>query len=108
MKNIAFLIGALALAGCQNGGVGMAESPAWYATASQEQQMAYFSKRCGAYGFKPGTNEMAQCLMSESQSSRGRANVRSAMSSRAIANSAPRTITTNCSQNYNRISCNSY
>lgn len=108
MKNIAFLIGALALAGCQNGGVGMAESPAWYATASQEQQIAYFSKRCSAYGFKPGTNEMAQCLMTESQTSRSGARLQAARASQAMAASRPRSVTTNCDKIGNSVTCNSY
>jgi len=108
MKKIALIAGLMALAGCQNGGIGMAESPAWFATATPEQQMAYFSKRCAAYGFKLGTNEMAQCLMLETRSSRNNASTRAALASQAMANSQPRNVTTRCNKFGNSITCNSY
>lgn len=103
------LIAALfGLAGCQNGGIGMAESPAWFATATPEQQMAYFSKRCAAYGFKAGSTEMAQCLMIESRSSRNSANIRGAIANQSFANSQPRSVTTRCNKFGNSVTCNSY
>lgn len=108
-----FVVGtALALAGCQNGGVGLAESPAWFMTASQEQQMAYFGKRCAGYGVKPGTPEMTQCLMDESRSARGNARRRMASASddmiRASQRPSRSPVTTNCSSFGNSVSCTTY
>ncbi|WP_455296463.1 hypothetical protein [Brucella pituitosa] len=108
MKKYMFIAAIFSLSGCQNGGIGMAESPAWFATATPEQQMAYFSKRCSAYGFKAGSTEMAQCLMIESRSSRNSASVRSAIASQSIANSQPRHVTTNCNKFGNNVTCHSY
>lgn len=109
MKNLlVVLAGVATLSGCQNGGIGMAESPAWYMTATPEQQMAYFSKRCAAYGFKKNTNEMAQCLMIESRSSRNQASSNMAIASQSMANSAPRPATTTCNRFGNSATCNSY
>src|SRR5690606_2152755 len=104
------MIGLFTFAGCQHGGVGMAESPAWFATATTEQQIAYFSKRCAAYGFQPNTNEMAQCLMSESQSSRRGARMQAALASKSIGNSARRNTSTtiNCNTYGNNTRCSSY
>lgn len=111
MKFAVLLIAAVALAGCQNGGIGMAESPAWFMTATQEQQIAYFSKRCAAYGVKPGTPEMTQCLMDESRSARGHARRTMASANQAMINSSQnnrRMVTTNCNRFGSSVSCTTY
>ena len=48
-------------------------SPAWFYTASVPTQIAYFKQICSAYGFKDGTNNMSQCLRSEMQTAKQRA-----------------------------------
>lgn len=108
MKRVVLLGALLALAGCQNGGIGMAESPAWFMTATPEEQARYFSKRCTTYGFKPGTPDMAQCVMIEANSSRSGARTRAALASQAMAASRPRTVTTNCNRLGSSVTCTSY
>ena|SRR5690554_5368024 len=105
-------VALLVLAGCQNGGIGRAESPAWFMTATPEQQLAYFSKRCASYGFKPETNEMANCIMAESRSSRGQARATMDVASQNMAMqniaSQRRMVTTNCNRFGNSVNCTSY
>lgn len=50
--------------------LGRPGSPAWFATASSDTIAAYYGKRCSAYGFRPGTDAMAQCIESEAQGRR--------------------------------------
>lgn len=102
------IVGLVALAGCQNGGIGMAESPAWFATATPQEQAAYFSKRCVTYGFKAGTPEMAQCIMMEANSSRSGARTKMALVNHAMMTSQPRTVTTSCNRFGNTVNCTSY
>lgn len=65
------LIAILMLTGCTGVKgeryIGVPGSRAWFATASPETVAAYFGERCAAYGFKPGTPEMAQCIENEAQ-----------------------------------------
>lgn len=102
------LVGLVVLAGCQNGGIGMAESPAWFMTATPQEQATYFGKRCSTYGFKPGTPEMAQCIMTEAGSARSSARTRAALAQHAMANSQPRMVTTNCNRFGSSVTCTSY
>ena len=44
---------------------GMPESPAWFATASPETIRAYYEKFCIAYGYKPDTTDMDNCIINE-------------------------------------------
>jgi len=112
MRVLFFCVALFTLSGCQNGGIGRAESPAWYMTATQEHQLAYFSKRCASYGFQPGTNEMATCIMTESRSSRGQARASMDAASQSMATHAAasqrRTVTTNCNRFGNSVNCTSY
>lgn len=108
IKSILFTLMLMGMTGCQSGGIGMAESPAWFATATVEQQAAYFRKRCSAYGFKPDTPDMAKCIQSEANSSRAGARLQTAVASQAMANSTPRSVTSNCSRFGNSVTCNSY
>lgn len=64
------------LAGCASGGVGLAESPMWHATASLDSKIAYFRSKCDAYGYQAGSPEMSKCLQSSMQASEGNANAR--------------------------------
>lgn len=86
-KRIAIL---LFLAGCTGVDgeryVGMPGSPAWFATASPDTVAAYFGKRCVAYGFKPGTPEMAQCIENEAQAKQHNNTLRNIAMQQAIAN----------------------
>ncbi|MDH7790734.1 hypothetical protein QBD00_001638 [Ochrobactrum sp. AN78] len=108
MKKTFILIAVLlGVSGCQSGGVGMPESPMWFLTATPEQQIAYYSKRCSAYGFKAGTPEMAQCIMTESRSSKDRASNQMAVSRMITANSVPRNVMTTCNSFGNTVTCNS-
>lgn len=88
------------VAGCT--GVGMQGSPAWLATASPETQAEYFRKRCVSYGFRPGTVEMAQCIQTESQGARNRAQRQVAIAQ------ASGPVTTNCNRIGSNVSCTSY
>lgn len=75
------LLTLLLLAGCTGVDgehyVGAPGSRAWFATASPDTIAAYFGKRCAAYGFKPGTPEMAQCIENEAQNSQHNNAIRS-------------------------------
>jgi hypothetical protein len=84
----------------------MPGSPAWFATTPPDQQAAYFRKRCESYGFPSGTVAMAQCIQSESLSSRGRASARAQAAFANLANSQPKTTT--CNRFGNTVNCTSY
>lgn len=45
------------VAGCENadGSIGRPGSPAWFMSATPEQEAAYFGSVCNSYGFAPGT-----------------------------------------------------
>lgn len=116
MKRAAALAFML-LAGCQGVDgetyMGVPGSPAWFSTASPNTIAAYFSKRCTAYGFQPGTPEMAQCIQNEAASSR----MASAQRSAAIANAnaafqanaaANRPRYTSCNRFGNSVNCTTY
>lgn len=45
-------------------------SPEWYETASPESIANHFRTRCIAYGYLPGTPEMADCIKKEAAASR--------------------------------------
>lgn len=107
MKRI-LIVCLTVLAGCQNGGIGMAESPAWFMTATPQEKAAYFGKKCASYGFSPNSNEMAQCIMIESRSSQNNAGTRMAIASQSIAASQPRMVTTNCNRFGNSVHCTSF
>jgi len=91
LKLTAILIVSLVLlGGCQYGGIGRVESPAWQLTATQEQKIAYFRDRCMAYGFRPNTTELAQCIADQSTVSKQVArNKMTAVSQSLIAASNP-------------------
>ena len=56
--------------------IGRPGSPMWFSSASIETQLAHFSQICLGYGFKSGTPEMSQCIQSEANNSKNRANSR--------------------------------
>lgn len=94
------------LVGCQDGGIGMAGSPAWHMTATQEQKIAHYQQTCAAYGFKSGSKEMAQCVQNESQGARNNAARR--LDSLSAPQPMPAVRTTNCQQWGRQINCQSY
>lgn len=69
--------------------VGAPGSRAWFATASPDTVAAYFGQRCAAYGFKPGTVEMAQCIENEAQAKQHNNTIRSVAAAQIIAASQP-------------------
>ena len=88
----------------------MPGSPAWFATASPATVAAYFSQNCTAYGFKPGTPEMAQCTQMEASNKRSTnatkmANIAAINAANANAN---RIRTTNCNKFGNTVNCTTY
>lgn len=93
--------------------LGAPGSRAWFATAAPETVAAYFSKRCAAYGFQPGTPAMAQCIQSEAQSRQNQNAIRSAALAQANAQematiNANRPKQTSCMRNGNFVNCTTY
>lgn len=84
----------LALAGCTGTQgetyLGRPGSPAWFATAAPETIVDYFVRRCAAYGFQPGTPQMAQCVQQEAGATQNRNALRAAV----IAANQPKSV--NC------------
>ncbi|MGO4441577.1 hypothetical protein [Rhizobium sp. RAF56] len=119
MKRAYFLAALLPvaamLAGCQGAGgekyIGLPGSPAWFATAGPETVAAYFRKRCTAYGYAPGTPQMAQCIQTEAAGGRQIAARRSAEADAMISAAAqPRKSTfntshTQCTGAFNTVNC---
>lgn len=70
------LLGCSLLFGCASGGLGLAESPTWHATASLDSKVEYFQKKCAAYGTR--SDEMSRCVQSAMEKSEGNANARAA------------------------------
>ena len=52
---------------------GQEGSMAWFASASDETKLAYFTSRCQSYGFVWGTPWMAQCIAEETRSAKSSA-----------------------------------
>lgn len=69
--------------------VGAPGSRAWFATASPDTVAAYFGQRCAAYGFKPGTPEMAQCIENEASNRQHNNALRSIAAAQIMAASQP-------------------
>jgi hypothetical protein len=79
MKNFLSAFGLAAcvfLSGCASGGMGLAESPVWHATAPMDAKIAYFKKKCEAYGHQAGSPEMTRCLQTSMEASEGNATAR--------------------------------
>lgn len=101
------------LAGCNNppGVLGVPGSPAWYATATPQQQAQYFAQICAGYGIPAGTPQMAECAMREAQGTRASgAAVTAAIASRPIYTPPPAPtyqppVRTQCYQNGNYMNC---
>ena len=61
----------LSLMGCsENGSLGQEGSPAWKWQNSKSEQKAYWVGKCRDYGFKVGTDAMAECVQRESNPSK--------------------------------------
>lgn len=97
--------------------MGRPGSPAWFATASPNTIAAYFAQSCTAYGFKPGTPEMAQCIQQEAGNKRSTntakmntwAQINAANANAAQANAtANRMRTTNCNKFGSQVNCTTY
>lgn len=54
----------LLLAAC-SGSVRPTETPAPSGAAEPPPSVEYYTQRCVAYGYEPGTKEMAECLQRE-------------------------------------------
>lgn len=106
MRLYAIPLFAIALAGCQTGGIGRPGSPAWQLSTTEEQKLAYFRSTCEAYGFKEGTPQMAQCMQNEASSTRAAASQRAASLQAYNTMSRPKTVTCNTFGNITR--CNSF
>ena len=77
-KLLAVALIATMVTGCATGiqgekVVGRPGSPMWFSTSSVPTQIAYFKQICSAYGFKDSTPNMSQCLRSEMQTAKQRA-----------------------------------
>ena len=67
MKPSLILIAALVLAACsQDGTLGQEGSPAWKWQKTKAEQKAHWLGVCEDYGFKRGTDAMAECIQTES------------------------------------------
>ena len=67
MKLPIVLLAALSVAACSaDGTVGREGSPAWKMQKTRAEQKAHWLGVCKDYGFKPGTDAMAQCIQKES------------------------------------------
>lgn len=71
-KSLAVWAVTLILVGCSGSGLGIPGTPVWFATTPPAEQATYFRTRCESYGFKAGTDAMAQCIQNEALSSRNR------------------------------------
>jgi hypothetical protein len=60
------------VSGCTNpdGTSGEVGSLAWFDTASPEQVMEHYIQKCEGYGFRRGTEGMANCVAEENRSIR--------------------------------------
>lgn len=51
---------------------GRPESSGWFESAAPQTVASHFSQRCAAYGYKPGSDELADCIRQEVESARAR------------------------------------
>ena len=51
--------------------LGLAGSPAWYMSTTEDQRRDYFQSTCVDYGYVLGTPDMAQCVATETRNARG-------------------------------------
>lgn len=67
MKLITILLATLSVAACASDGtLGQEGSPVWKMQKTNAEQKAHWLGVCEGYGFKPGTDAMAQCIQTES------------------------------------------
>ena len=71
---IFIMIIPIIVSGCNSGGIGSAESPAWHMTATAEQKSAYFRQQCLDFGYLPNTPQLTQCIQYQTNQSRQSAN----------------------------------
>ena len=94
MKRHLIAAAALLLAGCSGTGVngerytGRQGSQAWFATASPQTIAAYYQQQCAAYGHKPGSPGMTQCIQESAVVGRHSADMRAASFQQGMANAA--------------------
>ncbi|WP_170449285.1 hypothetical protein [Ruegeria arenilitoris] len=117
MKNRFFVGTALAattavVSACSTGEngetvAGFPGSPAWFATASTETKLAYYSAECKGYGFEPGTPDFAKCVKETAREMRAGANQSMANMSQQMSDfgKGPEMYTTNCNSFGNSINC---
>ena len=75
----------------------------------RKEQIREFTQVCQQYGFKSGTNSMAQCIQTEiAKAEEARRRAWQAISDAGEALQGPRTTNTSCSQWGNRIDCTTY
>lgn len=90
----------IALAGCVPAETG---SLSWYETAPQAERNAYFREICSGFGFKSGTDGMANCIAQEDHNMEQR---RSEFMARAFARTS--NTTTTCHTYGSTTYCNSF
>ncbi|WP_157770189.1 hypothetical protein [Ruegeria marisrubri] len=108
------LVGTAALtSGCSTGVngetvAGLPGSPAWFATASEETQMAFYAQECEEFGFQPGTPHFAMCMKQTAGEMRSGAQQALANMGQQMSDfsNGPEMYTTNCNSFGNSISCN--
>jgi len=88
------LVATIFISGCGGTGVTGEQyidrqgSQAWFSTASPQTIAAYYEKNCLAYGYKPGTKDMAGCIENSANVGRQSADARAASFNRGLANAS--------------------
>lgn len=103
-KLILLALAPMALWGCANpdGTYGEVGSLAWFNSAAPAAKKAYYEKQCASYGFKPGTDGMAQCKQREVMA------VNDAFDRQHAADAAAIPRQTNCTKIGNSMHCTSF
>jgi|LauGreSBDMM110SN_4_FD.fasta_scaffold397503_1 hypothetical protein len=107
---VAVVVSLVALSGCDSstGAIGRPGSPAWNMSTTSSERSEYYRAQCVGYGFRDGTQEMAQCVQIEASNVQavGAARSSAALSAMSTYPAAPKT--TNCRQMGTTISCTTY
>lgn len=108
-----FMVGLLSACSDQ-GSIGPAGSPIWFASTSVEQQSRYFTSVCQGYGYQAGTVGLRDCVATETrtQKATNKANMDEAMES-FTPPPRPEPVRTRCNsyshgQFGNSINCTTY
>tara|TARA_B110000090_G_C13128084_1_gene348964 strand:+ start:145 stop:510 length:366 start_codon:yes stop_codon:yes gene_type:complete len=111
LTSMALTLGMLlvGIGGCSTGTmgetvIGDAGSPYWFDSASIETQVAFYKKRCGAYGIKDDTAEMTQCIRTTLEEEKAAATSRELEALRTMGGSKAKSSMT-CNTSGNTTTC---